>query len=76
MWWQIVITIAVALYSYANAPKPQPRKRPELGDVKIPNAEVGREIPIVFGTEEITGVQILDFFDVEIREIRGQSGKK
>ncbi len=76
MWWQLVISVGLAIYSYANRPKSQHVAPPGIDDVKAPRAEVGAEIPVIFGRVEVENPNVLDFFGVRITEIKKAGGKK
>ncbi len=69
-WWliQLVIAIALAVISYALAPKPKKQKPPASQDQEDPTSEAGRPIPVVFGTMNVTGVNVLYFADKGKRE--------
>lgn len=77
MAWEYLIYFVVSLViSYALSPKPQSAPPPGLGDVKAPTAEEGREIPVLFGTRDITGPNVVWYGDVQAIPIRKKGGKK
>lgn len=50
MAWIAVILFVVSLaISYSMMPKPETRPPAGLSEFKVPTAEVGREIPVLFG---------------------------
>ncbi len=60
MFVAFVIAFAVSLaVTFAMQPKTQPTKAAGLGDFTVPTAEDGREIPVLFGTREITGPNVV-----------------
>jgi hypothetical protein len=76
MWWYIVVFIVALLVSYAMAPKPQSQPPAGLGDIQVPTAEEGREIPVLFGTKELKGPNVVWFGDLRTEAIRKSGGKK
>lgn len=77
MAWIYAIVWVVSLVAvYAMAPKPQTQPPAALGDVKVPTADVGREIPVLFGTRVITGPNIVWYGDLQTVAIRKKGGKK
>lgn len=51
-------------------------KPPEYDSIKVPVAEEGREIPIVFGTVDLMGPNICWNSRVKFKRIRKKGGKK
>lgn len=72
----IAILVVAALVATALAPKPPQPKPPSLQDFDVPVAEVGRPIPVVFGTVLITGPNVLWYGDLGSSPIRKKGGKK
>lgn len=71
MWlWYAVVFVASLVVSYSMMPKPQNRKPADLQEVKLPTAEVGRTIPVVFGDRVISGPNICWYGDFSTEEIR------
>ena len=72
MIWPYVVAFVIALVvAYAAMPKPQNAAPAGIGDVQVPTAEEGREIPVLFGTRELRGPNVLwygDFSAVPIRK--------
>lgn len=65
MFWTILIWIAVTALAYVLAPKPQTQPPPGIGEIKVPTAEEGREIPVLFGTRNIDGPNVVWFGDIK-----------
>ncbi len=63
----LAIVVALAVVSYLLMPKPKAPKPPEVQDLENPTAEAGREIPVIFGTVTVKGLNILDYTDKTIR---------
>lgn len=76
MWWQIVLWIVTTVISYALQPKPQNAKAAGLGDFQVPTAEDGREIPVLFGTRDITGPNVVWYGDLKTKAVKAKGGKK
>ena len=69
-WEQIIYYIIVSLIAVALAPKPKPPKKAALDDFDLPVAEEGRPIPVVFGTVNITGSNVLWYGDLDTKAIK------
>lgn len=76
MWWYIAVFVVALVVAYAYAPKPQSQPPAGLGDVKVPTAEEGREIPVLFGTRYIEGPNVVWYGDLKTVAIRKKGGKK
>lgn len=76
MWWYIAVFAVALVVAYAYAPKPQSQPPAGLGDVKVPTAEEGREIPVLFGTRHIEGPNVVWYGDLKTVAIRKKGGKK
>ena len=76
MWWYIAAFVVALVVAYAYAPKPQSQPPAGLGDVKVPTAEEGREIPVLFGTRHIEGPNVVWYGDLKTVAIRKKGGKK
>ncbi|AUR88723.1 TMhelix containing protein [Vibrio phage 2.117.O._10N.261.45.E9] len=71
MFVAFVVAFAVSLVvSFAMAPSTQSQPAAGLGDFKAPTAEDGREIPVLFGTKEITGSNTVWYGDLRTEAIR------
>lgn len=76
MWWYIAVFVVALVVAYAYAPKPQSQPPAGLGDVKVPTAEEGREILVLFGTRHIEGPNVVWYGDLKTVAIRKKGGKK
>lgn len=76
MWWYIAVFIVALVVSYAMAPKPQSQPPAGLGDIKAPTAEEGREIPVLFGTRDIEGPNVVWYGHLKTVAIKKKGGKK
>lgn len=76
MWVQVILWVVSAVLSYLLAPKPQNAKPAGLGDVNAPTAEEGREIPVLFGTRDFSGPNVVWYGDLRTTPIKSSGGKK
>jgi len=58
----IVMLICMAI-AYALAPDPKEARSATLDDVDVPTAEVGRALPVIFGTKLVKGANAVWFGD-------------
>lgn len=65
---QIIVAIVLAVIAYALTPKPKQPKPPAAADLESPTSEAGRPVPVPFGTITIKGVNILGYWDKQVRE--------
>lgn len=72
----LAILIVSAVVSYALMPKPPAPKPAELKDFDVPTAEEGRPIPVVFGTVNVKGSNVIWYGDLYTLAIRKSGGKK
>lgn len=76
MWPYIVVFVVALVAAYSMMPKPQNAKPAGLGDVTAPTAEIGREIPVLFGERDIEGPNIVWYGDFRAVPIKKKGGKK
>lgn len=74
----LAFLVTALAISYSLTPKPQSAPPPGIGEVEAPTAEVGREIPVLFGTRDIDGPNVVWYGDVMTIPIKssGGGGKK
>ena len=75
IWWYIAVFVVALLVAY-NIPKPQAQKPAGLGDIQVPTASESREIPVLFGTREISGPNVVWYGDLSTTAIKKKGGKK
>lgn len=76
-WWLIaVLFVGLFAISFLMAPKPQSQKPAGLGDFNAPTAEDGREIPVLFGTRDLKGPNVVWYGDLMTKAIKKKGGKK
>lgn len=66
----IAIVIALAIIAYMMMPKPKQPKPAAATDFEGPTAEAGRPVPVAFGTITIKGLNILGYWDKQVREYK------
>jgi hypothetical protein len=76
MFWFIALFVAALVVSYATAPKPQSQKPAGLGEIQAPVAEEGIEIPVLFGTRDLKGANVVWYGDLKTVAIKSKGGKK
>ncbi|UYA98699.1 putative virion structural protein [Xanthomonas phage vB_Xar_IVIA-DoCa5] len=76
MWWYVVVFVVALVAAYSMMPKPQNAKPAGLGDVTAPTAEVGREIPVLFGERDLEGPNVCWYGDFRAVPIKKKGGKK
>lgn len=76
MFWYIVVFALALVVSYSMTPKPQSRPPAGLGDFNVPTAEVGREIPVLFGTRKLEGPNVVWYGHLRTVAIKKKGGKK
>ena len=75
-WVYAVIWVVALVATYAMMPKPQTQPPAGLGDIKAPTAEEGREIPVLFGTRDIEGPNIVWYGHFRSKAVKKKGGKK
>lgn len=70
-----IIMVGLSVYSYMNQPKPVQPVPLTLDDVNIPTAEIGGEIPVLFGTRLISQPNVIWYGDFGSSPIKSKSGK-
>ncbi len=76
MWNFIIAYVVTLVLGYLFAPKPQNAKPAGLADVQAPTAEVGRVIPVLFGTRDLEGPNVVWYGHLKTVPIKVKGGKK
>ena len=76
MWPFIALAVVMVAAAYYLAPKPLQQPPPGLDNIELPTAEEGREIPVLFGSREIRGANVVWWGDVNTTAIKSKGGKK
>ncbi len=76
MWLTAAVFVVSFIIAYKSLPKPQTQKPAGLDEVQAPTAEVGREIPVLFGRRKIEGANVVWYGDLRTTPIKKKGGKK
>ena len=74
VWWYIAVFIVALVVAFAMAPNGQ-QQSPTIQEVEAPTAEEGRAIPVLFGTRDIKGPNVVWYGDVKTVAIKKKGGK-
>lgn len=76
MWVELALFVGSLVVSYLMRPKVK-YDTPKPGTFDVGStAQAGGEIPVLFGSREITGQNVLWWGDVKTKAIKKSSGKK
>ena len=75
VWWYIAVFIVALVVAFAMAPNAQ-QQSPAIQEVEAPTAEEGRAIPVLFGTRDIKGPNVVWYGDVKVVAIKKKGGGK
>ena len=72
---QVLVAIAISFLAYVIAPKPKTRQPDSVSppDLEEPTAEVGKPIPVVFGTATIKDPNVLHYTDKKRLKLNSKS---
>lgn len=77
-WLEIVyyvVVIAMAVYSFVASNKQNQPNALTLDEVKPPVAEEGKSIPVLFGTRDLHGANVVWYGDLRTTPVQTDSGK-
>jgi len=75
--WAFIAGLVIALVaSYALRPKPPSTPPAGLDEIKVPTAEEGREIPVLFGCRVVKSPNVVWYGDLKTKAIKSSGGKK
>jgi hypothetical protein len=74
----LVVQVIAGLWGTVMALLPGPKNAPamSLDDITAPTAEEGREIPVLFGTRDIKGPNVVWYGDLKTTAVKKKGGKK
>lgn len=75
MFWLIAVFVVSLVIAFVM-PRPQVSAPTTMSDVTAPTAEVGREIPVLFGTRDLSGPNSTWWGAVRTVPIKKKGGKK
>ena len=77
MAWIAAIFFVVGLVlACTMTPKPESRPPAGLDEIQAPTAEVGREIPVLFGRRKLEGPNVVWYGHLRTVAIKKKGGKK
>lgn len=76
VWAYIVVAVIALVIGLSYRPKTQSAPPPGLGDIRVPQAKAGLEIPVVFGTCHVRGQNVVWWGALRTVAIRKKGGKK
>lgn len=76
MWWYVAVFVAALVVGSFLRPKQQGAKPSGLDDFNVPTAEVGRSIPVLFGTKKIKSPNIVWYGHLRTVAVKKSGGKK
>lgn len=76
MWPLIAAYVGLFVITYLLMPKPKTAPPAGLDDITVPTAEVGREIPVLFGYRKLKGPNVVWYGDLRTVAIKAKGGKK
>lgn len=74
-WAYLIIMVIGAVYAATNQPKTPTPVALTMDDVRAPVAEIGKEIPVVFGTRDIANANVVWYGDLRTSPVQTKSGK-
>ncbi len=75
-WIAAVIFVGALVVAYTMQPKPETRPPAGLDEIQAPTAEVGREIPVLFGRRRFDGANVVWYGHLRTVPIKSKGGKK
>jgi hypothetical protein len=76
MWPTVILLIVSFAALRYLTPKIKPPEAAGLDQFQLPTAEDGREIPVLFGTRDINGPNIVWYGDLQTVPIKKKAGGK
>lgn len=76
VWWYIVFFIVAYVIATSNIPKAENAQPAGFGDLKVPTAQEGLSIPVLFGTRYIASPNVVWSGDLATVAIKSSGGKK
>lgn len=75
-WIYAIIFVLALVLAYRMAPKPETHPPAGLDEIQAPTAEVGREIPVLFGRRKLEGPNVVWYGHLRTVPIKKKGGKK
>ena len=71
-----IAAIVIAIVAISSIPKPETKPPATLEEIQAPIAKEGVEIPVLFGTKDIKGANVVWYGDLKTKAIKSAGGKK
>lgn len=75
VWWYLIIFVVLLIIAVSMVPKPQTVRPAGLGDIILPTAEEGREIPVLQGTRDCYGPNVTGMWGLRTMPVKRSQGK-
>lgn len=75
MWWWIALFIVSYAIVYATRPKVEAPKAAGIDEFQLPTAEADREIPVLFGTKDLNGPNVVYYGHLRVTPITKKQKK-
>jgi hypothetical protein len=75
-WIAAIIFVVALVVAFTMVPKPETRPPAGLDEFQVPTAEVGREIPVLFGRRKLEGPNVVWYGHLRTVAIKQKGGKK
>lgn len=75
-WIAAVVFVIALIVAYTMQPKPETRPPAGLDEIQAPTAEVGREIPVLFGRRRFDGANVVWYGHLRTVPVKSKGGKK
>lgn len=66
MWQFIAYFVVSLIVAVAMTPKTETQPPAGLSEFDVPTAEIGREIPVLFGTRDVGGPNVVWYGDFKV----------
>lgn len=79
MWVQLAYAFVMLIIGTALSMMVAKKQKPTnatVSEADVPTAEVGKDIPVIFGTILIKDSNVIDYFDPQTSEIKTSGGGK
>lgn len=73
-WDDLIYFVITIIISVALAPKPKAPRQATIDDFKIPTAQEGRPIPVIFGEVVVTGSNCVWYGDLSVKSLKKRAG--
>jgi hypothetical protein len=75
MWWYIALFIVSYAIVYATRPNVEAPKAAGIDEFQLPTADADREIPVLFGTKDLNGPNVVFYGHLRVTAITKKQKK-